>query len=390
RRMLNGLIGKPARKHDLESTLLRVSDIPGVRLRGARLKRESGNSILVVNLDKRDNQARVAADNYGTEAFGPVRVNATTRIFGLLTSSDELRTSVRINPVDLDELLFASASYETQITNSGVTARISGALGRTAPGGALDGSDISGDTARANASLTAPLHRSKKSSIWAEGEVAYISIEQDDLGALLRDDTVVTAAIGLRTRFALAGGGFLRTGLTVERGLGILGATRLGDLNASRGDGDGVFTKFRFSADTRIPLAKRLDVYLSAAGQLADRPLLASEELSLGGAYRVRGYDFAEVLGDEGIYGFAELRYRVKTANLPLDFLQLYSFIDGGYVSDIDQNFGEGSLFSAGPGVRGRWGVFDFEVESAFPLGGSGERSETDGPQINVRAGVSF
>ncbi len=133
-----------------------------------------------------------------------------------------------------------------------------------------------------------------------------------------------------------------------------------------------------------------MDVYLSAAGQLADRPLLASEELALGGAYRVRGYDFAEVLGDEGIYGLAELRYRVNTDDLPFDFLQLYGFIDGGYVSDIHQEFGEGSLFSAGPGVRGRWGAFDFEVESAFPLGGSGERSETDGPQINVRAGVNF
>jgi len=389
-RMLANLSGRPARKQELESTLLRVSDIPGVILRGARLKREGGQSILVVRLRKRDHRGRIAADNYGTESFGPVRVNATTRFFGLLNSSDELRTSVRINPVDLDELLFVSGSYETQITNSGVTARISGALGETAPGGALDGSDISGDTIRANLSVTAPLHRSKKGSVWAEGEVAYISIEQDDLGALLRDDTIVTAAIGLRTRFALAGGGFIRSGLSVERGLGILGATRFGDLNASRGDGDGVFTKLRFSGDTRIPLAKRLDVYLSVAGQLADTPLLASEELSLGGAYRVRGYDFAEVLGDEGVYGLAELRYRVETANLPLDFLQLYSFIDGGYVSDIDQNFGEGSLFSAGPGVRGRWGVFDFEVESAFPLGGSGERSDSDAPQINVRAGVNF
>ncbi len=390
RHMLDSLTGRPASRHDLESTLLLVSDIPGVILRGARLKRENGQSVLVVRLDRRDHQARLAADNYGTETFGPIRVNATSRLFGLLTSSDELRTSVRINPVDLEELLFVSGSYETQLTNSGMTLRVSGALGETAPGGALDGSDISGDTVRANANVTAPLHRSKKSSVWAEGEVAYISIEQDELGALLRDDTIVTAAVGLRTRFALAGGGFIRAGLSVERGLGIFGATRLGDLNASRSDGDGVFTKFRFSADTRIRVVKNLDLYLSAAGQLADKPLLASEELSLGGAYRVRGYDFAEVLGDEGIYGLAELRYRVKTTGLPLDFLQLYSFIDGGYVSDIDQNFGEGSLFSAGPGVRGRWGVFDFEVESAFPLGGSGERSETDGPQVNVRAGLSF
>lgn len=389
-RMLEDLIGRPANRNKLESTLLRVSDIPGLRLRGAKLKRESGQSILLVRLEERGNQARLAVDNYGTQAFGPVRVNASTRVFGLLASSDELRTSIRINPVDLDELLFVSGSYETQLTNSGVTARISGSLGETAPGGALDGSDISGDTARANLGVVAPLHRSKKASVWADAEIGYISIEQDDLGALLRDDTVVTAAVGLRTRFALAGGGNLRTGLSIERGLDVLDATRLGDFNASRSDGDGVFTKFRFDVASRIPIKKRLDIYLSAAGQLADRPLLASEEIALGGAYRVRGYNFAEVLGDEGVYGLAELRYRVNTKSIPLDFLQIYSFIDGGYVSDIDQDFSEGSLFSAGPGVRARWGLLDLEVESAFPLGGSGERSDPDGPQINVRAGLNF
>ena len=205
-RMLQSLTGRPARRRELESTLLRVSDIPGVILRGAKLKRERGQGVLVVRLERRGPQARLGADNYGTESFGPVRVNASSRFFGLLTSSDELRTSVRINPVDLDELLFASGSYETQVTNGGVTIRISGALGETAPGGALDGADISGDTVRANAGVTAPLHRSRKNSVWAEGEVGYISIEQDELGALLRDDTLVTASIGLRTRFALAGG----------------------------------------------------------------------------------------------------------------------------------------------------------------------------------------
>ncbi|MDJ0643269.1 MAG: ShlB/FhaC/HecB family hemolysin secretion/activation protein [Erythrobacter sp.] len=389
-RMLERLTVKPARQRELESTLLRVSDIPGVVLRGAKLKREGERTILLVRLEERPAQARLAADNYGTSAFGPVRISASSRFYRVLTSSDELRTSIRINPVDLDELLFVSGSYETQLTRSGVTGRVSGSLGETAPGGALDGADISGDTARIGLGLSAPLRRSRKGSVWADADIAYISIKQNELGALLRDDTVVTAAIGLRTRFALAGGGFVRTGLSVERGLGILGATQLGDLNASRSDGDGVFTKLGFDVASRIPVAKRLDIYLSLAGQLADRPLLASEELALGGAYRVRGYDFAEVLGDEGVYGLAELRYRINTDKIPLDFLQLYSFIDGGYVSDIELDFGEGSLFSAGPGVRGRWGAFDFEIESAFPLGGSGERDDADAPQINVRAGFNF
>ena len=110
----------------------------------------------------------------------------------------------------------------------------------------------------------------------------------------------------------------------------------------------------------------------------------------MGGAYRTRGYDFAEVLGDEGIYGLLELRYNFDARDLPFDFLQLYAFVDGGTVSDIDQTGSEGSLFSAGPGVRARLGILDFEAESAFPLGGSGERQPSDDPEFNIRAGVNF
>ena len=270
-----------------------------------------------------------------------------------------------------------------------MTLTVGGGIGSTDPGGALDGSDINGDTLSANVQVSAPIRRTKDASAWIEGEMAYISIEQNDLGAMLRDDTLVTAAVGLRTRFAFAGG-FARTSVRIERGLGILGATRLGDPFASRFDGDGVYTKVRFNADARVPLVKRLDLYFAVGGQAADRPLLASEEIGLGGAYRTRGYDFAEVLGDEGIYGLLELRYNFDARDLPFDFLQLYAFVDGGTVSDIDQTGSEGALFSAGPGVRARLGILDFEVESAFPLGGSGERQPSDDPEFNIRAGVNF
>lgn len=389
RRMLERLVGGPVTKQQLETLLLKVSDIPGLKLRGARLVREDANRILVVRLTEDHQSGRLSADNYGTENFGPIRMRMSTRFSEVFSSADEIRTAVRINPIEPDELLFSSVSYRTVLLDNGTSLQVSGSLGSTAPG-EVEGGDISGETARAAISLSSPLLRTKRASVWADIDAAYIEIKQDDLGALLRDDTVATASIGIRTRFALAGGGYIGTGTSLERGLGILGATRLGDPAASRSDGDGVFTKFRFNMDGRVPVADQFDAYFALAGQLADRPLLASEELGLGGPYRVRGYDFAEVLGDEGIYGLAELRYRVDTSDTPISFLQFYTFVDGGYVSDIDQTGGEGSLFSAGSGVRGRVGILDFELESAFPLGGSGERTDSSSPQVNVRAGVNF
>ena len=75
---------------------------------------------------------------------------------------------------------------------------------------------------------------------------------------------------------------------------------------------------------------------MEAHGGLGD----AQSQSTVGDGHRVG------VLGDEGLYGLAELRYRMDTSGAPIDFLQLYGFLDGGYVSDIDQTVGEGSLFS--------------------------------------------
>lgn len=387
--MLGELIGKPASKADLERALLLVSDIPAVRLRGANIKRRDGQGVLVVELEKRDDRFRIEGDNYGTQSFGPYRAVASARVTDAVSASDQLYGAVRINPVDLEELLYASVSYKTQISNNGLTVAVSGSVGTTSPGSPFGDSEINGDSVRGRVTLSQPIIRSKDASLWVNASGSYINISQDDLGQLLRDDTIVTASVGLTTQFAVAGGR-LRAGITHERGLGILGATRRGSALASRRDGDGVFSKVDFWTDLRLPVDSRLDLFLAAGGQIADRPLLSAEEIALGGAYRTRGYNFSEVLGDEGVYGLAELRYRVATDNLPFDFLQLYAFVDGGYVSDIGQGVGEGSLFSAGPGFRARIGPVGFEVEGGFPLGGSAERGDDNDPQINVRAGINF
>ncbi len=393
RQILEGLVGRPARKAELERALLLVTDIPALRLKGARFRRDgtgdARRGVLVVELIERGPSFRLEADNYGSDNFGPIRARASAIARDVFDSGDELRGSVRANPLEPDELVFVSAAYTSLIGTGGAALSVDGSIGRTSPGEIQGAGDITGDTRRIGASLTVPIKRTRDGSAWVEAGISYISISQDDVRTLLRDDTVVTASVGLRTRFALAGG-TASTGVTIERGLGILDATRLNDPLASRFDGDGVFTKVRFSTDYRANLAKRLSLYIAATGQIADRPLLGSEEIALGGAYRGRGYNFAEVLGDEGVFGLAELRYNVPTGKLPLRSLQLYGFVDGGYVSDIDASGDEGSLFSAGPGFRTRLGPVDLEVEGGFPLGGSGVRTTDPQPQVNIRAGVSF
>lgn len=391
--ILRGLEGGFAHRPALERALLQIGDIPAVRLRSAKFHREgegqSARGVLVVGLERVDASYRIEADNYGTDSFGPWRARLSTWQTDVLTSSDELSAAIRLNPVDLDELLFFSASYGVEVTAGGPRVELAGSVGNTVPGGAFRGSDLTGDSSRLALSVTQALIVTRNARLWGEAQVAYLAIEQEALDTILRSDTVVTAAVGLRGQMNF-GDTRVRAGLRYERGLDLLGATRRGALLASRSDGDGVFSKLEGWLDARLDINSRVEAYLLARGQLADRPLLASQELALGGAYSVRGYDFSEVLGDEGLYGLAELRYRVPTQGIPLDALQFYAFADGGYVADIGRAGGGGSLFSAGPGLRARLGPLNLELESAFPLGGSADRSEDSDPEVSLRAGVNF
>lgn len=300
-----------------------------------------------------------------------------------------MQVAIRTNPLDVGEFKYASASYETRIGNAGTTLEIGGSIGDTAPGGQFDGSGIEGQARRASIALRQPLLRTRKARLEFEVAGSFINVSQDDVGGMLRDDTVVTAKVGLLTRI-YSGGSRFRGRLHLVRGLDMLGATRVGDPLASRRDGDGVFTAVEFWSDARIPIGGNWEGYASFRGQLADRPLLSSEEFALGGAYRLRGYDFREVSGDNGIHGLAELRYKVPTEQTPFDLLQLYAFVEGGQVWDIDATGSEGTLYSAGSGIRTRIGRLDFELEAGVPLGGSGERTPDPDPEINIRAGYSF
>jgi hemolysin activation/secretion protein len=92
-------------------------------------------------------------------------------------------------------------------------------------------------------------------------------------------------------------------------------------------------------------------------GQIADGPLVSSEQIAAGGFTSIRGYLQSEAIGDEGVTGALEL---ITPSLAPrwagvFDDLRLYAFTDGGEVwvlqpaPDQTQAF---PLASAGLGLR--------------------------------------
>ncbi len=388
-KLLSSLEGKVAHRPEIERRLLLAGDIPDIRVRSTKFLQEDGRNILQVTVRERGDRARIQADNYGSESFGPIRARLSADLKAAINDSDALGVAIRTNPIDPKEILSVSGYYESAIGTDGLKAGIAGSVGDTAPGGNAGGSDISGESRYLALYASYPVVRATSGSLWIETEAAYLSINRDDMNALIREDTEVTVSLGLRGEFPFAGGR-VRAGAAIVQGFDIFGATRLGNPLASRRDGDGVFTKGEYWADFRTGLTKDLSIYLAARGQIANRSLLAAQELSIGGAYRVRGYDFSELSGDEGFYGLAELRYTIKSRPSWLKRLQIYGFADMGYVSDIASDSSEGTLISAGPGVRGRVGPLDFELETALPINRDRENSDDKSPHVNVRVGMDF
>jgi hemolysin activation/secretion protein len=92
-------------------------------------------------------------------------------------------------------------------------------------------------------------------------------------------------------------------------------------------------------------------------GQIADGPLVSSEEFAAGGFSSVRGYLQAEASADEGVTGSVELTTPSLAARWApvLDDLKIYVFADGGalwLLDPLSEQKSYLSLASAGLGVR--------------------------------------
>lgn len=387
---LNGLVGGYARKNDVERALVLAGDIPNIRVQKSRFVQENGVNILEVTVHERGDSVIVSADNYGSDRFGPWRLRAAYRANAVFSDSDTASLSARFNPIDPEEFAYVSADYDVGIGHNGTRLSLSATAGDTQPGPGSSGfAEIEGESRYAAIDVSHPIMRSDDSSLWINAGAAYLTIEQDSLGALLSADTQVTFTVGVSANDKVAGGR-LRSGITITRGAGVLGTTRQSDLGKSRFDGDGVFTKASFYVNWHGSLYGNLGMTFSGYGQMADRPLLASQEISIGGAYSARGFDFSEISGENGVFGLMELNYSFNKPTSWLRYVQPYVFVDGGYTDNKGTGGGDGSLLSGGMGLRAKIGDLSLEIEGAAPLNRARDASGDKSPQVNIWLGMDI
>ncbi|WOE74681.1 ShlB/FhaC/HecB family hemolysin secretion/activation protein [Alterisphingorhabdus coralli] len=386
-RFLAPLEGTIARSDVIERRILLAGDLPEIRMGRTRFLKEKGKNILEVRVREREDRVRASVDNYGSQRIGPTRARLSYDFSGFFDGSDRGSASVRSNPLDPDEFAFASASYSIGFGADGTRVGIAGSIGTNQPGGGFV--NVEGDTEFVEVFASRPISRSRDASLWVDARIAYLSVEQDDVIGLLRQDNQVTFSIGLSSNVKLFSGR-LRAGTSLIQGLDLFNATRMGSRFASRFDGDAVFTAGNYYANWRGRLGGNWGALLGVEGQIANRPLLAAQEFNIGGPFSVRGFDFAELAGDNGLAAIAEINYTFRKPNSWISWLQPYAFVDGGYVDNLRRTRGGGSLISSGIGIRGDAGPINFELEGAVPLNRDRDQSEDRSPHLNLRVGIDL
>jgi hemolysin activation/secretion protein len=163
----------------------------------------------------------------------------------------------------------------------------------------------------------------------------------------------------------------LNAGLTFSfRGVGSEGD----EFENSRFRADGSFIYLRGDLSHTHTLPGDAELFVKVQGQLADQPLVNTEQFGGGGLGTVRGYLEAEVLGDNAAIGTIELRSPSLLGWIPGDANEwrVYAFVDGGVLTINKPLPEQESHFElATIGVGSRIKLLDYvngSVDAALPL----------------------
>ena len=366
---LRAMVGDgPIRTGDLERQLLLIGDMAGMWVGDARLVREGDRNVLTVNTRQDRAQAVVRLDNWGTSAVGPVRLWAEIDVNSVATKGDVLTFGASVTPLQPQEFQFVEARYRVPVGPGGTMVGVGGYIGHTRSEDTVAANDFEGDSNAIELDVIHPVSRSRDTSLWLTGHFELRDSRLDQNGTRVRKDRIASATASAYgyARFA---GGRIRARATLVQGLDLFDATRPGDPLASRADADGTFTKLETWADYLRPLGGGFSLELAARSQISDGPLLASEEMGLGGPQFLRAFNYRELSGDEGVAGSAELRFDMNNVSKDIDTVGLYAFVDGGHVTDHDTLASSGNLASGGIGARVRFGRrWEAGAEFAVPL----------------------
>jgi hemolysin activation/secretion protein len=310
----------PLSRHALERYLSFLRDIPGETvdvqvLRGAH----PGGVILQIKAKRKRFDVSLGFDNRGQAEQGNAEFNAQAHAFSLLRDGDRTDLTVLATP-DFHRELYFGVAHTTPIGDDGMTLALNGGYLDTHP----RHTGISGNAKLGGLTFADPIIRGYKKNLTATLGVDLIDSDQATVGSVLSADHT-RAARGALGYSDVTGKSVLTAGITVSRGLDILGAHGTPFLSHP------VFTKVNDKITYDHTIGQHFIARGRVSAQYSDDPLPAAERFVVGGAEFGRAFDQAVVSGDRGYAGLGELAWRPKLPpKLAAKFAgsELYTFGD--------------------------------------------------------------
>jgi hemolysin activation/secretion protein len=364
--------GAPLKSAALERTIGLIRDFPGMTVTDIALMRsdiEGGRYTLKIKVIPDRVRAFTYADNRGTGSIGHSRIYNSFAISSLAVQGDELRADLFAMPSGHSRYLYGQLLAAAPLGRHGLRLTISGSRGDQY---LRSDERFRGQSDNISAQLSYPVLRSRALTLLGKVSLTDWRSVGAQAGARKLRDRLRVGRLGIE--FGNEGKTRFQGELSISRGLGFGGMTRVGDPLASRPDASGRFTKAALTLQTSRSLGERFTIRAIAMAQYSDRPLLSAEEFSLGGNRLGRAFDFNARTGDRGAGGGVEVSYRLGKSGGPTG-LELFGFADGGFARDLRSSISPEatrSLASTGLGARFTLAGNTISLEAGAPLSARG------------------
>lgn len=294
--------GQPLRSQALEEGLLRLSDLPGVRVQSVL---RPGQSVGTTDLDVQVQSGQatsgsVALDNHGNRYTGRTRLSGRLNLASTFTLGDSIDLNVATSGSGMS---YGRAAWQRPVGSAGSQIGVAGSTLRYRLGKQFTSAESSGRASDVTLYALTSLVRSRAAS--AQAQLALDIKRFDDLASGLRSNKrAQVLALGVSGNRQESFGGASQGSLTLG-----LGRLQL-DAGAAANDAyrtAGSYAKLSASVEHQRAVGDGLAASLRVAAQLAGKNLDSSEKFGLGGPQGVRAYASGAASSDDALLVSAEL-----------------------------------------------------------------------------------
>jgi len=376
---------RPLRRDDVPQALREMRRIAGMSVTiNTRRVAEIRNAFeLVVKADFSPVSGLVRMNNRGTEQVGPAFLLGQVMFNGLFGREESLGL-IYASATDPDEYLGGGLYFDTALGDRGTRGNLLLFHSHSAPNESPVNYTDEYSRQRATLRVSHPLRQESGSSLMLSGAFEADDLIIDAQGFDFREDRLRIVEAALRGSWRSDGTQY-SLNFNLRQGLDALGAG-LQALDLPDDPRRADFLLFQLSGSVYRRFAEDWSVRFDGFAQQTAYVLPDSERFKIGGDRLGRGFEVAEIAGDQGLGGKLELRRDLLDTDGMFGRLSTYAFYDIGAAWKQDLP-GRESAATAGLGFALGGSSLTGYVELAAPLTGPDIEGKT---RASVFAELSY